>query len=250
MSEPLAGNAHGAQPGSSVSGTVMYQQWRSLLFLHWPIDAASIQQHLPDPLVADTFNGTAWLGLVPFVMQNVRPAYLPAVPGLSTFPETNIRTYVKYHGIEPGVWFFSLDAANHIAVLIARTLWKLPYYYAHLKVDVDGSRARYEGQRADTEVDYQVEANWHGEMYHAIPGSLEHFLAERYLLYTERNGQIFQGRVNHSPYPLHDAQVVTCTQSLSAASGFPIAGAPVSALYSPGVDVSVTPLRHMIGAVR
>ena len=109
---------------------VMKQKWRDLLFLHWPVPPELLQPLLPPGLTIDTFEGDAYLGLVPFTMRDVRPVWAPAVPWLSHFPECNVRTYVHRGGASPGVWFFSLDAANPVAVMIARTIWKLPYFIA------------------------------------------------------------------------------------------------------------------------
>ena len=112
----------------------MLQTWSELLFLHWEVPAEAIQSLLPPGLTVDTFEGKAYVGLIPFTMSGVRPAWSPVVPGLSNFHEFNVRTYVHFEGEKPGVWFFSLDAANLIAVMIARTLWKLPYFHARMRL--------------------------------------------------------------------------------------------------------------------
>ncbi len=230
--------------------TVMYQQWSDLLFVHWPLDAQLVQRLIPRPLEVEQFAGSAWLGFVPFTMRNVRPRYLPAVPGLSGFAETNIRTYVRCNGDRPGVWFFSLDAANAVAVLIARTLFKLPYYRAKMQIHRQDGGALYAGSRIAADLSYEVAATWSGDRFNARPGTLEHFLAERYLLYTEHHGHIFAGRVCHCPYPLYRATVHDCRQTLSDAVGLHMEGNPTSVLYSPGVDVRISPLQYLADAVR
>jgi uncharacterized protein YqjF (DUF2071 family) len=111
---------------------VMRQNWRDLLFVHWPIPCESLRPLIPAPLELDLFEGTAYVGLIPFTMTGVRPIGLPAVAGLSSFHETNVRTYVHVGGRDPGVWFFNLEAANSIAVRLARRLFHLPYHYARM----------------------------------------------------------------------------------------------------------------------
>ncbi len=228
----------------------MYQQWRSLLFVHWPIDADKLQPLIPSPLVVDQFDGKAWIGLVPFEMKNVRPKCLPPSPWLSTFAETNIRTYVRYNGSNPGVWFFSLDAANAVAVHIARTLFRLPYFKASMNLSVRDNVVSYCGERNDRSAWYEVEAAFHGDFYNAMPGTLDHFLAERYLLFTENNGRIYTGQVHHTPYPLFGASIKYCRQTLTNAAGINVDGDPPSVLYSPGVDVRISPIQYLTNAVR
>lgn len=201
---------------------VMYQRWSQLLFLHWEVDAASLAKLLPPGLSLDTFNGKAYVGLVPFTMSGVRPRGLPAVPWLSNFHETNVRTYVHYQGKDPGVWFFSLDAANPIAVALARIWFHLPYYYARMSLTQNSegwitysSRRRFDS----TMVPHcKVTARPIGDVEPAVPGSLEFFLAERYVLYAIRGGHLMKGRVHHRPYPLQRATTFAWGESLLAAS--------------------------------
>ena len=130
---------------------VGYQQWRRLAFLHWPVDPVAVQDKLPAGLEVDTYDGRAWVGLVPFLMTGVRPRWFPPVPGVSTFCETNVRTYVTRtngDGVrEPGVYFFSLDAAAWVATLVARGVWRLPYYRAKMSLEADGDRTVYTSSR-------------------------------------------------------------------------------------------------------
>jgi hypothetical protein len=221
-----------------------FQRWRHLLFLHWEVSPEALRPLLPPALSIDTFEGRAYVGVVPFTMRDVSPWWSPSVPGISNFHELNVRTYVHKGGEHPGVWFFSLDAAKAIAVMLARTGWNLPYHFASMDLEEVGtgliryqSRRRWPGPRpADLEARYRI-----GEpLGIAAPGTLEHFLVERYILFSDKGGGALRmGRVHHHPYPLQRAEVLELRESMVQAAGLP---APVGAphvLYSPGVDVDV-----------
>ncbi|MBC7806458.1 MAG: DUF2071 domain-containing protein [Akkermansiaceae bacterium] len=230
----------------------MRQDWRQLLFLHWRVSPELIQKTLPPGLTVDTFAGDAYIGLVPFTMRNVRPVWSPPVPGLSHFHEINVRTYVQANG-EPGVWFYSLDAANPVAVAIARVLFHLPYYVAAMRLEIANgggeisyvSQRRHPGVRNDESVLRYTPVS---PVRHAEPGSLDHFLCERYLLYSQNGNDLYSGRVHHSPYPLQDAVLHDCSDTLVAAAGFPglANGPPVHAAYAEGVSVEVFGLRAVV----
>ena len=220
-----------------------FQRWRNLLFVHWDVPAEAVRDTLPPHLELDTFDGRAWLGAVAFTMRDVSPWWSPSVPGISNFHELNLRTYVLHNG-EPGVWFYSLDAAASIAVIIARLGWKLPYHRARMQLDVDASDVRYTSQRrwpGPTPADFSAHYTIGEPRGIATPGTLEHFLVERYLLFTVGGGgQILRGHVHHEPYPLFDVKLHDVQESLIAAAGIdgrPEAHATVH--YSPGVDVDV-----------
>ncbi|RYG49633.1 DUF2071 domain-containing protein [bacterium] len=227
----------------------MYQRWRSLLFLHFPCDPAEIARLLPPGLEVDTFPDAsgepkAWVGLVPFRMEGVRYRFLPAVPGLGAFPETNVRTYVHRKGKEPGVWFFSLDAANRLACEIARRFFNLPYHEATMTVTEKNDRRRYASRRGSDGTAHEIEAEFGERLPDAEPGTLEFFLLERYLLYAYREGSLFTGRVFHTPYPLRRAEAISLGEGLVQAAG--IESRPfVHALASDGVDVMIYPLRRI-----
>ncbi len=217
---------------------VMYQRWRSLLFLHFSCEPEEIQKLLPSGLEVDTFDEKAWVGLVPFRMEGIRPRFLPPFPNSSAFPETNVRTYVHKNGHEPGVWFFSLDAASPLACQVARSLWRLPYHEAHMAVLEEPSSRHYTCQRRQGSHESVIEADIGKPIDPPQPGSLEFFLIERYLLYANRTGSMLKGRVHHPPYPLQEAVVKRVDDSLIAAAG--IQPRPFEhALYSPGVDVKI-----------
>ena len=166
-----------------------FQIWSDLLFVHWRVPVDTLQSLLPRRLTVDTFEGDAWVGLVLFTMSGVRPRWFPAVPRLSAFHETNVRTYVHLDGRDPGVWFFSLDAANSLAVRVARWRWHLNYFFSTMHLERRGDRVRYESQRrwpapAEARVEIEARLGDPAAGFHATPGTLEHFLVERYFLYT------------------------------------------------------------------
>lgn len=230
----------------------MYQNWRDLTFLHFTTGPDAIQKLLPPGLTVDTFPNKdgverAYIGLVPFRMEGIRPVNLPAAPWISAFPETNVRTYVHREGKDPGVWFFSLDAARSIACTIARTFYKLPYWHATMSCQRQGGHVSYASKRrkgGPAELEIEIET---GEaLPPSEPGSLEFFLIERYLLYAEANGLLFSGQVHHVPYPLRTACVESCSQSLLEAVGIPCAEWE-HVCFSTGVDVEVFALTPASG---
>jgi uncharacterized protein YqjF (DUF2071 family) len=239
----------------------MYQKWRSLLFLHWAFPPEEVRGLLPRGvgLELDTFGGRAYVGLVPFTMRGVRPAYLPAVPWLSRFHETNVRTYVHRGGRDPGVWFFSLDAANPVAVALARGLFHLPYFHARMGLesrpdsDTQGSprdRISYRSTRltappATCAVDCRVTP---GAPARAAVGTLDHFLIERYLLYAVHHGRLYFGQVHHIPYPLQAAEILACEETLLAAAGVARPDQAPLVHFSGGVDVEIFSLRSGTGS--
>jgi uncharacterized protein len=225
----------------------MRQRWRELLFLHWEVEPAALQALLPPGLTLDTFEGRAYIGLVPFTMRDVRPVWSPPVPCLSHFHETNVRTYVHKDGEKPGVWFFSLDAANPVAVWLARTLWKLPYYTAKMRLSIkdDGTR-RYSTERLEKpSVGARLSWRPEGEPAPAAPGTLAHFLCERYLLYAFDGDQLRCGQVHHTPYPLQRARLLHLENTLIAEAGIPVNGSPSLVHYAAGVDVEIFGLKSL-----
>jgi uncharacterized protein len=190
---------------------IMTQSWQDLLFAHWRVDAALLARRIPPPLQLDLFAGGAWIAVVPFRMAHVTPRGVPALPWLSAFPEVNVRTYVRL-GDKPGVFFFSLDATNPVAVRVARRVFHLPYYRA--SIDVDTSEVgvtRFDSHRTDTHAPARAAAlrlayQPVGDVFHAVDGTLEHFLTERYCLYAvDRRGQTHICEIHHAPWPLQRA---------------------------------------------
>lgn len=183
--------------------------WHDLLFMHWPVPAAALRRHIPEALAIDTFDGTAWIGVVPFRMSGVRPRCVPALPRLSAFAELNVRTYVVAGG-KPGVWFFSLDAAEPFAVWAARRVFHLPYYDARMSCAPDREAIRYSSirtHRGAAPAMFQGRYRPSGAVYHARPGTLDHWLTARYCLYAaDRSGLLWRGDIHHAPWPLQPAE--------------------------------------------
>jgi len=218
--------------------------------VHWEIPVPVLRALVPPRLEVDTFEGRAYVGLVPFEMHDVRPSrFLPAVPTARRFEETNLRTYVHVGGRDPGVWFFSLDASSALAVLGARAFFHLPYWHARMHTE-----------RAEDRVVYRSERHWEGgsaaaldvqydvgeELGTAAEGTLEHFLAERYLLYAVTgSGVLLRGQVHHTPYPLRRARIVELQESIVEAAGIARPEQRASELWSPGVDVEIFGLKKV-----
>ncbi len=224
---------------------LMRHQWRDLLFLHWRVAPEVIQRTLPAGLYVDTFEGQAYLGLVPFYMHAIRPAYLPPLPGLSYFLETNVRTYVTDAQGRPGVWFYSLDANQWLAVRGARAIYRLPYFYARMQARRAGEGwVDYQVQRRGTAHTSHFRYRGVGAIRPAEPGSLAFFLVERYILYAQTSRGLAQGRVFHTPYPTQNVEVTQWDADLLTLNGFPaLQRPPDHQLYSPGVAVDVFALQ-------
>jgi uncharacterized protein len=217
----------------------MRQNWRELLFLHFPVEPNEVQALLPPGLTIDTYSNRAWIGLVLFRMENIRTRNGPAAPWLSAFPETNVRTYVHREGREPGVWFFSLDAARWLACRFARQFFGLPYYHSLMSVIRSGPEIEYTiSRQGNPGVCADVRAKVGEKNPLPKPGSLDFFLVERYLLYALRRGSLFTGRVCHAPYPIRAAELVRAEESIIQAVG--IQAKPWEHVcFSEGVDVEV-----------
>ena len=228
--------------------TIMYQRWEELLFLHWAFDPRIIAKVLPPGLRVDTFDGMAWIGIVPFSMRNVRPRFLPPVPGLSNFPELNLRTYVVDKHGRPGVWFYSLDTPKRLPNWIARTFFHLNYRLARIQIEDKASLRSYRSELwMGTDWDTPQEYEWKrvGETFNAEPGSLDFFLAERYRLfaYNKKKTQLMSGQVHHEPYPLQQVNLECYSKRLFALNGLSKPGnSPVSLLASAGVDIQISPM--------
>ena len=237
----------------SKTQTAGYQRWQKLAFLHWRVPSSMLQPLIPSELTIEEFDGSAWLGLVPFSMERIRPWWFPAVPGISWFLETNIRTYVVDRNGVRGVWFFSLDANKQLAVTVARTFWHLPYRMAELSMTISKSldgltTFHYRGTRVDqppAEYDVVMSVDLRAPAAPAVADSLEHFLVERYILFAQKpNGELMSGQVHHPPYLIRPIVSCRVSQSLSSAEGCPsLITPPDHAAYSEGVDVRVSPLK-------
>ncbi|MDB4662146.1 DUF2071 domain-containing protein [Verrucomicrobiales bacterium] len=233
---------------------VMFQTWSDLLFLHWRVAAADLQKLLPEGLFIDTFGDSAWIGIVPFKMQNIRPRGLFPVPWISYFLELNVRTYVHDRDGNPGVWFFSLDTNRWLAYKIARTFFKLPYFPARMSADrrddgfldyrcrrngVDGGESTFIYRAEDPETAPEL----------AEPGTLDFFLLERYLLFSHdpKSGKLFSGQVNHTPYQFKAASVDAWDTKPAQWDEMPeLIGNPDHVAVAESVDVSVFALKSLM----
>lgn len=223
---------------------VMHQRWTNLLFAHWRVAPDALRPLLPSSLTLDTFQGEAWVGVIPFHMSNVRPRGIPPLPWVSSFHELNVRTYVRLGG-RAGVWFFSLDASNPLAVRAARAAVHLPYYDARMgmKVAPDGSVA-YHSERthrgappAVFDATYRPE----GEAHRAAPGTLEHFLVERYELFSTSRRGLLHVTIAHPPWPLQRASARIERSTMAAAAGIALTGHPAHLHFAARVDVRTWP---------
>lgn len=213
------------------------QSWRDLLFMHWPVPAWTLRALVPEKLELEEFDGTAWLGLVPFRMAGVMRRPWPDMPLVSAFPELNVRTYVTRDG-KPGVWFLSLDAASRLAVWAARRFFHLPYYLADMSLLEDASGIRYRSVRGGAEVMTTYRPT--SDPYLAQAGSLEHWLTERYCLYAQApDGSIWRNNVHHHPWPLQSAVADLERNTLLATHGIAVQGPPPLLHFSRRLDVIV-----------
>lgn len=186
---------------------IMKQTWNDLLFAHYPVKLEVLQRLMPDVLPLDSFNGMGWIGVVPFHITDIRLRGLPPIPGTDRFPELNVRTYVTLDG-KPGVYFFSLDAANWLAVRMAKLFYHLPYMDANMMVKHNGSIIDYESRRKGVK-DAQLLCSYRpiSEPFHAVKGSFEEWMAERYCLYTLNNkGVPLRCDILHHPWLLQHAE--------------------------------------------
>jgi uncharacterized protein YqjF (DUF2071 family) len=191
----------------------MTMAWLELLFAHWSFEPEHIAKLLPEGLTLDTFEGRAWVAVVPFRMAHVGPRGFNWVPGVSAFPELNVRTYVIRDG-KPGVWFFSLDAASRVAVRAARIGFHLPYYDAKMRCESRDGWIDYRSERRRPAGIFEGRYRPTGPVYRSTPGTLEHWLTERYCLYAaDRRGRIWRGEIHHEQWPLRpaEAELSTCT---------------------------------------
>lgn len=231
---------------------LMRQKWRDLLFLHWPVPVEVVSRLLPPGLEVDTWEGKAWVGIVPFHVHGARPRALPPIPYISRFPETNVRTYVHVGGGAPGVWFFSLDAARIIPVVAARLGFLLNYQHARMSVEArTTSGERWVTYRSERLRPGPIPARSHfrgspmGPVREAEPGSFEHYLVERYLLYAWSGSRLYRGQVHHRAYPLQSARGEVIEESLLSAAGIARPPSEPLAHFASGVDVDVFALERV-----
>ena len=216
-----------------------HQTWGKLLFMHWRVDPEVLRPLVPEPLSIDTHGGSAWVGVTPFTLWNVRASFMPPLPGLSSFHETNVRTYVHLDGV-PGVWFLTLDANSRAAVVGARTLYHLPYFNARIDLAQEGGRVDYTLERTD-DPPAELRASWRpgGNPHFAQPDTLEFFLIERYCLYAAEGGRLFRARIHHAPWPLREAELLSLDSTLVESHGLPTPEGEPLLHYAEEIDVNI-----------
>jgi uncharacterized protein len=222
----------------------MGQTWEGLLFAHWRVPVEPVRALVPSGLEVDTFDGSAWLGITPFRVDALRLRGLPPLPGVSRFLELNVRTYVTRDG-RPGIWFFSLDAASRLAVEAARRAYRLPYHQGRMRAERRGDWIDYESTRIGRSPRPFVFSGRYrpvGPVAPPPPGSLEHFLIERYCLYAVHDDRIHRAEIHHPPWPaqLAEAQVELNTMP---PDGVRVSAEPALLHYAAVQDVVIWPLR-------
>jgi uncharacterized protein YqjF (DUF2071 family) len=219
---------------------VWRQSWLDVLFAHWPISVETLRPLVPDALTIQEFDGTAWIGVVPFHMQNIAPRFVPALPWISAFPELNVRTYVEMEG-KPGVWFFSLDATNPLAVWAARRFFHLSYHRAEMSFQSARDQIEYRYRRLIRNgLSPRFEGNYGptSSINRAAPGSLDHWLTERYCLYAEApDGKIYRSEMHHAPWPLQQARAEIEANTMTEPLGIALSGPPATLHFGKRVDV-------------
>lgn len=227
---------------------LMAQVWHDLLFAHWPVAVSALRKFVPAAFEIDVFEDEAWLGVVPFYMTNVTPRGVPALPWISAFPELNVRTYVRV-GARPGVYFFSLDAANPVAVGVARTLVHLPYYSATMSVTERDGFIEYRSRRKPshaTVAEFTSRYRPAGPVHQPATGTLEHFLTERYCLYTvDRSSRAYRLDIHHPPWQLQHAEAEITANTMAEAAGIHLPARPRLLHFSRRQDMVAWPLRAM-----
>ena len=230
---------------------IMHQNWGKLHFMHWQVNEDILRPHIPSDLDIDTFGESAWIAITPFTMWDVRPfpPLIPAVPGLSSMHELNVRTYVHLDGV-PGVWFFSLDTDNSIAAIGARTFFHLPYFTAEINLEEHGDVINYELRRDDDPpADFNGSFRSAKHLPPSQPGSREFFLTERYVLYTESNGELYRARIHHQPWKLQESELQSFSSTMLEANGIEAPKTQPLVHYAEEVNVDIWALEPVANLV-
>jgi uncharacterized protein len=226
----------------AVEHPVMLQRWRFLSFLHWRYPADYVRGLLPPGIELDTFDGAAWIGLTPFLLTDLRIPHTPALPWISAFAETNVRTYVRGRDGDRAIWFFTLEADRLLGVVGARLTYRLPYRWSKMAVSPGERKVEYRSKRSslfgpgESRISIEI-----GEPL--VAGDLENFLTARYRLYTARRGRLAFAQIEHARWPLHSARVVALQQTLFEHSGVQQPTGEPHVLYSPDLLVKIGRLR-------
>jgi uncharacterized protein YqjF (DUF2071 family) len=221
------------------------QQWYDLLFAHWPIDEEQLRPLMPEGLSVDTYDGRAWIGVVPFRMR-IKRRGMPGIPTAYHFPELNVRTYVR-HGDRPGVWFFSLDASSRLAVWGARRFFHLPYFYAKMRAHKAAGTVVYQSARPScSPVRFAAKYRPIARVALAQHGSLEHWLTERYCLFCQApGGEYYCGEIHHEPWPLQQAEAEIRENTMLAPLGLSLPEVEPLLHFSSSIDVALWPLTNV-----
>ena len=222
----------------------MAQSWHDLLFMHWPLPAATVRALVPKQLDLDLWDNKAWVAVVPFWMSGVRARGSPAIPGLSQFPELNVRTYVRYGG-KPGVYFFSLDAGSLPAVWAARALYHLPYFHARMSARSEGEDVAYSSERVGSGAQFRGHYRPNSAIKLRRKGTIESWLTERYCLYTEHRGRVYIGEIHHAPWPLQNASAEIECNTVAVAAGIELPDSSPLLHFARRIDVLIWPIRRV-----
>ncbi|GAC1393079.1 MAG: DUF2071 domain-containing protein [Ktedonobacteraceae bacterium] len=226
----------------------MSQLWLELLFAHWPIKPDSLRSLIPSMFDIDTFEHEAWVGIVPFHMRNVHPRGLPSVQGLSHFPELNVRTYVTINN-KPGVYFFSLDAGNPLAVAIARSVFHLPYFNARMSSKRNGDSIYYTSHRTHhlaPSAEYVAHYRPVASVEYTQQKTLAHWLTERYSLYTTFRNHVYRGEIHHAQWPLQAAELEIEQNTMALSHGIHLPDTKPLLHYSQRQEVLIWPLHRIL----
>jgi uncharacterized protein YqjF (DUF2071 family) len=219
---------------------VMRMRWTDLLFAHWPVDPEPLRRRLPAGLELDLYDGQAWLGIVPFRMSDVSPRGIPALPGVSTFPEVNVRTYVR-QAERTGVWFLSLDASSRLTVVGARAAFHLPYFHADMEIEPLGEGVAYRSERRDARGAPAALTMTYaptGPVRYAEPGSFEAWSTDRMRLFAADDaGHVARTEIRHAPWPLQPAKATFTVQTLAATAGIDLPATPPHLTFARRIDV-------------
>lgn len=220
----------------------MGQSWLDLLFAHWPIPQETLRAVVPDAVPIDTHDGWAWIGITPFEIVGAHPRALPPLPWLSRFPELNVRTYATIEG-RPGIWFFSLDAGRAVAAGAARLAYRLPYRHADMAITRSGSRIDYRSRAVAAGAVFRATYEPAGAASHPAAGTLEHFLTERYCLYTvDPRGRLRRADIHHAPWPLQPAKADLAENTMTEPLGIRLPDQKPLLHYAARQDVLIWPL--------
>jgi uncharacterized protein YqjF (DUF2071 family) len=222
---------------------VMGQTWHRLLFAHWPVDPELVRPKVHPSIPLDTWDGQAWLTLTPFSVRGLRPRFLPPLPGISSFPELNLRTYATVDG-KPGIYFFSLDADDWAAVIAARRTYRVPYFKADMDARADGDETVFRSDRTHgPPAEFEATYGPTGPVANAVPGTLDYWLCERYCLYTtDRRGRVLRGDVHHPPWPLQPARLEVVRNTMARHIGIELDDDPALLHLAHRQDVVFWPL--------